>query len=116
VNIPSVSSNANLAAMQQQQQQELQGLGAQSHHARSTSDVGMLSSTGQSMASQQQQQQHPPTVGNSSRSTSAHLLAMLKQPHQQQPQSSSTPLQAVSVTRSLPRTEMTLLPPVMQHR
>lgn len=107
VNIPTVSSSANLAAHQQQHHpQPEQQAAAAPGHSRSTSD-GALAGVGTGIAS---------SSGNSSnRTASGNLLSLLKQqPHQ--PAAGAAPQQAAPVALSLPRREMTMLPPVMQHR
>eukprot|EP00879_Flechtneria_rotunda_P028765 GHRR01030985.1.p1 GENE.GHRR01030985.1~~GHRR01030985.1.p1 ORF type:complete len:472 (+),score=191.29 GHRR01030985.1:604-2019(+) len=106
VNIPSVSSNANLAAMQQQQQSDSTA-GLLSQQRNSFSEAGpMVAPAANSSMS-----------GTKDRTTSGNLLGLLKQQQQPPSQGSNGSLQQQApVAPSLPRSEMTLLPPVMQHR
>lgn len=121
INIPTVNSSANLAATQQQQQQQLQHqlqqqqeqpyqqyqqyqqqhTGATPGHSRSTSDGGLA---GLSV----------PISG--SRTGSGNLLSLLKQQPQHQSPGGGVQVVAAPVAPSVPRAEMTLLPPVMQQR
>ncbi|KAF6256805.1 WD40-repeat-containing domain protein [Scenedesmus sp. NREL 46B-D3] len=104
VNIPTVSSSANLAAHQHQHHmQPDQQAAAATAHTRSTSDVA-LAGVGASAGTA------------SSRTASGNLLALLKQQQPHQQATGAVPQQAAPVAPSLPRREMTMLPPVMQQR
>lgn len=123
INIPTVNSSANLAATQQQQQQQLQSqLHQQQEHPYQ-----------QYQQYQQQQQQHTGSTPGHSRSTSdgglagfaaisgsrsgsGNLLSLLKQQQPHQLPGGGVPIVAAPVAPSVPRAEMTLLPPVMQQR
>jgi hypothetical protein len=123
INIPTVNSSANLAATQQQQQQQLQSqLHQQQEHPYQ-----------QYQQYQQQQQQHTGSTPGHSRSTSdgglagfaaisgsrsgsGNLLSLLKQQQPHQSPGSGVQIVAAPVAPSIPRAEMTLLPPVMQQR
>jgi hypothetical protein len=120
INIPTVSSSANLAATQQQQQQQLQtqmqqqqehpyqqyqqyqqqqGATRSPGHSRSTSDGGLIGLAATS----------------GSRSGSGNLLSLLKQQPHQTP-GGGVQLVAAPVAPSVPRAEMFMLEPAMQQR
>jgi hypothetical protein len=123
INIPTVNSSANLAATQQQQQQQLQSqqlqqlespyqqyqqyqqqhhhhTGTTPGHSRSTSDGGLAGFAAIS----------------GSRSGSGNLLSLLKQQQPHPSPGAGPQVVAAPVAPSVPRAEMTLLPPVMQQR
>lgn len=120
INIPTVNSSANLAATQQQQQQQLQHqlqqqqeqpyqqyqqyqqqhTGTTPGHSRSTSDGGLAGLAAIS----------------GSRSGSGNLLSLLKQQQPHHSPGAGANVLAGPVAPSVPRAEMTLLPPVMQQR
>jgi len=128
INIPTVSSSANLAATQQQQQQQLHNQLQQQQeqpyqqyqqyqqqqqqpghipphtrspgHSRSTSDGGLAGFAALS----------------ASRSGSGNLLSLLKQQQTHQSPGGGVQIIAAPVAPAVPRAEMTLLPPVMQQK